>query len=234
MRNVIEPGAEIARKAQEVLSQPPCQWDEACMTKAASDQGHVVGSVAEFTRQREAGFPQQKRAQGFGVEEEEAEAPAEEAAPFQMLEDEVYKAITERVRERIKKDLESQDVEEALGPEDSTMAPNDTIVKEGGLKRVALDEYRQGLTLALRTASCDADFVDKFARLNKKIGLCFHRSVYRAVLAAGPLDSYPTKDSHLAACEEAAGRSFNPAEARVIVRVGKLLSRLGATRKEKQ
>ena len=91
------------------------------------------------------------------------------------------------------------------------------------------EPYTRSLEAVVRVASCDAALVEGVAQVNEAFGVKANRAVYRAVLAAGPTTNFTSIDSFLLACSGHVGRCLSPAELRLAVRVGSLLSRRGST-----
>jgi len=205
-RNILEPVAGLSRRAQEILSLPPKKWDAGARKKAAG-----FGATDTVLGQ-------------WGDEEEEEEgAAAEPTSPFKELEDDLTTHMLDRVKKRLRDEMSQEDAEEALTPENpASDHPNDTLVKEGVAK-----VYQASLDTLVRTASSDALLLDRIASLNQRLGIDIPVPVYRAVLAAGAYDPQQPK-VFLRACHRALGRQPNLAEAKTMVRLGKLISRRGA------
>jgi hypothetical protein len=227
LRNVLQPQSISPRQAQhiqEVLSQPPREWDSTSMAKAASAEGvAVVGKVSDRT------------AFDFGDEEEEGAeeaAPATPDDPLQSIEDELHQVMLDRVKDRLKRELTKEDMEEALSPEDSTMAPNDSIIKEGGkttkqARRAARRaKYNIAVAAIVRTASSDADLLNRLVQLDQGFGFDVDPGLYRAALRVGPTHNYASSDKFLASCRRVLGGSLDPKHAKTMLRLGKTLSAL--------
>jgi len=204
MRNIIDPAAvsaELGKQANKILSSPPPEW------------GTGVQRAASL----------ENRLGGFGEEEPAAEAPAEPAPPplpFQDIEDQLYETLKNKVRERLEKDISSGNVEKALG---TPTSPNDSIIRE------ARRHHQGALTALQKVASNDASLVEGVMELDRQFGLVASSDVYRTALLAGDPARYLSPDEYLRACHKLARRVLSPAEVRVVVRVGKLLSRKGST-----
>lgn len=221
LRNILEPSEvspAVARQASEVLSQLPAQWShDDAMVKAANMAGTpvVVGKVSD------------RRLHAWG-DDEEGEASKEDApakSPLDTAEEDLYKALTDRVKKRVLDDLRKKEEQESLNDTESTSWQNDTVIKEG---------YRTAVQALTKTASSEVDFVNRFATLNSAFGVKISVDLYRASLRVGSFDSYSSPDKFLRACERSLGRSITPAELRVFLRVGKLLSRLGSNTNSRQ
>ena len=217
MRNILSPAEAEAQQdtIRSILAAPPAEWSQDAIAKAAKQvQSFEFGNMSE----EEAG--------AMGEEGEGSEDPgtgeADQKEPFSDLTDEVYGLVKDRVRKRIKEEVAQSVRDEAKAP--STW-PNDTLNKEGALQQT----YHRSIDAVVRVASCDAALVEGVAQVNEAFGVKASRSVYRAVLATGPSDKYSTIDSFLLACSKHAGRCLSPAELRLAVRVGFLLSRRGST-----
>jgi hypothetical protein len=216
MRNILSPAEAEARSEdmQSVLSAPPAEWSGDAIAKAARavrsfEFGNMTEEDAEAAGSEDPGS-------GEAGDETEEKPPA----PFSDIADEVYTMVTDRVRKRLKDEISQSTRAEATAPSDW---PNDTLNKESALH----DAYRRSIETVVRIAGCDVSLVDGVASVNQAFGLKASRAVYRAVLATGPSSNFTTVDSFLTACERYAGRRLSPAELRLAVRVGSLLSRRG-------
>ena len=207
MRNILAPGEATEAQVRKVLASPPPQWSETAVAKAAT----LTVPSQTYTR---TAFDF-----GGGKDEEEGDAaPEAPKAPFQDIEDALYENLKTRVRERIEKEITQKNMEEVSA--DSTMEPNDNIIKEGARKR-----YAASLNALVRGASSEAAVVNAVAEINAAYGVRVPASVYRTALRVGSVTRYATADRFLFACKKAAGRDLSPAEVRVVVRVGTLLAR---------
>ncbi|MDB4278155.1 hypothetical protein N9917_00995 [Deltaproteobacteria bacterium] len=227
IRNVIEPARVSERQAQhiqDVLAMPPKGWSDDATVKAASSPVAVAegpGRVAAFD---------------FGDEDEggdegaEPEAPAD---PLQGVEDELHKTMLDRVKKRIQRELSEADVEDALSPEDSTMAPNDSIIKEGAARLAARrGRYNVAAAAVIKTASSDADLLNRLVTLDQSFGLEADPNLYRAALHVGSTRSYDSLDAFMSSCRRAVGGPLDHPTARTMLRLGKSLSALETTPKE--
>lgn len=215
MRNILSPSEVSAQQTsiQAVLSAPPSEWSRDAIAKAAK----TVRSFEFGHKTEEEAGEEGSEDPGTGEAPEESEqAPP----PFSDLSDAVYGMVTDRVRKRIKDEVAQSTREEAEAPSDW---PNDTLIKQGVLKR----SYQQSIAAVVRIASCDAALVEGVAQVDTAFGVRASRTVYRAVLATGPSNTFTNIDSFLQACSKQAGRFLSPAELRLAVRVGFLLSRRG-------
>jgi hypothetical protein len=216
MRNILSP-AEAATQQdtiRSILAAPPSEWSSDAIAKAAKQvESFEFGNMTE-DEAGASGEAEGSEDPGTG----EADAPP----PFNDLADEVYGMVTDRVRKRIKEEVAQSTRDEATAP--STW-PNDTLNKEGAVKKT----YQRALDAVVRVASCDAALVEGVAQVNEAFGVKASRTIYRAVLATGPSSSFTSLDSFLLACTKQAGRCLSPAELRLAVRVGFLLSRRGSS-----
>jgi hypothetical protein len=233
------PESEIRR----MLAKPAQFWSDTAIAKAAS-LSTMPG--AEGTPRVSFEFGQEDEAEGEG----EGEAPAD---PFQGLEDEVFRMMTERVHNRFKKQMRKKEVE-IVTSEPSSDAPNDTIIKEGFntpartsvrvagdvpaapsaafLKRhkaAAMARYKVAVDALTRSASSDAALVDGLSAINASYGWHMGRDVYRSALRVGAISKFPSIPAYRRALRKVSGRDFSSAELRVVVRVGTLLSHWEST-----
>jgi len=74
-------------------------------------------------------------------------------------------------------------------------------------------------------ASSPAALVYGVSRINESYGMKAPRALYEVAYNVGSPTRYASADQYLSACRKVAGRELKPAELRVVVRVGTLLSR---------
>ncbi len=210
MRNILEPSLGLARRAQEILSVPPPQWD------------------AEVRQKASFVFDDTLMAGPWDDEEEEEGAGDDTGGgddPLKSLEDDLTTHMMDRVKKRLKEEMSGGAMQDVLGPETPT-TDNDTLIKQGSMKRTTARIYRAGLGSLVRTAASDAHLMDGVAALNQGIGVHIPVQVYRVALKVGPSDRY-TMPNFLRACRNALGRQPSLAESKTMMRLGKLLSERG-------
>jgi hypothetical protein len=100
------------------------------------------------------------------------------------------------------------------------MAPNDNIIKE---RRVQL--YQAGLDSIVKTSSSDVALINGVASFNEQVGVHIPIPLYRIALKVGCSDDYENLQAFCTACTKALGRKPHIAEAKTILRLGKLLTR---------
>jgi len=229
LRNIValHPGDELGKAASAMLQTPPEEWTKGQRRKAAA-----------------LAFGGDHFMAGWGDEDEEGgegggEAPApekEKGGPFDDLEEELTTHLKDRVRKKLKKDMDQKDLDEALGPEDSSLAPNDSVVKQSLMMDDLVPDASQravyGATVAFvcRTASNDADLMNKVALLNSDYGVDIPVPLYRAAVRLGSTTGYQSVGQFVRACQAALGRKPTIAEAKTLIRLGKLLSSRGPAR----
>jgi len=255
LRNVLEPTEVELKKVAEVLSTPPTQWAGDAVLKAASVVGADRVIPKKFTATEridvtndpfvaaEKDFPgrtgvplsafvQANDSFLAGWEDEVGDAGGDEAggdaaAPAEVnpiddmvkrLEDYAAKEVERRIRERMQK----QDAPAATPPADSSM--NETLMKQAAVRR-----YLTGLNVLVRTAASDAHLVDSLAWYNRQAGVDIPVQVYRAALMVGATSTYETVGDFRTACDKALGRKASLSEVKIMVRIGKLLSRRGTS-----
>jgi hypothetical protein len=220
LRNILEPTsmpASMARRIQAVLNEPPAQWNANAQQKAAAIATRE--QIAQWDEEPEEG----------GDAGAEAPAPVEDSSPLDSLQDAIYDAIVDRVKKKVVEDLKSKEVEQALNPGDSTAAPNDTVIKEARYRKAAARAYKGAVSALMKTASSDVEFVDSLAMLNQSFGVSVPREVYRASLKVGAFGNYSSTERFVGACQRALMRPTTPADLRVMIRIGKMLTLMGST-----
>jgi len=211
MRNILSPREVPQDEMRKILASPAPGWSETAISKAA----HLT--VPSWGVGRTAfDFGDDEGGEGG---DESGDAPADDGpkAPFQDLEDTLYDTLKARVRERIESEIAQRNTEDKAEPADA-MGPNDNVIKEAG-------RYRSSLDTLVRVASSPAALVYGVSRINESYGMKAPRALYEVAYNVGSPTRYASADQYLSACRKVAGRELKPAELRVVVRVGTLLSR---------
>jgi len=213
LRNILEAGDTSASESEirRILSAPTPSWSTSAISKAASLSEDAPTRFAfDF---------------GDGEKEGEGEeAPAEKEAPppFKDLEDSVYNLVKDRVKQRLQTEMSQKEVEKALAP---STAPNDTLNKEARqLQAQTMQRYATALKTLVQVAASDAALVEAIYTTNVAYGVRCSVAPYRSALKAGGISTYASPLQYAQKCAKIAGRAFTPAELRVVVRVGALLS----------
>ena len=231
LRNVIEVTPALSQRAAAILAQPPEDWSPATYRKAAALAFAPDHFLAGWGDVEDDAAP---------VDDESSDAPDEPTSgPFDDLEEELSKHLKDRVRKKLKKDMDQKDIDDALGPEDSSAATNDNLVKQSrwmmdDLVPNVRQKHVYGSTVAFicRTASNDADMMDKVALLNMEYGVRIPVPLYRAALQLGSVSGYESSGQFVRACQAALGCKPTTAEANILFRLGKLISLRGQARGE--
>lgn len=219
MRNILDPASvspEKAKQFSEVLAAPPVEWGTNIL-RAASE--HRVAQDFDFGTDEEEG-------EGEG----DTKPPEKPSSPFADVEDELYAAVKNRVKERLEKELREQQVEKAL---DTPTAPNESVIKEAAVTKAAMQKFAReaharSVDTLLRVASSDVAFVDGLVEIDRSFGLRVPQFVYRTALTVGPTSLYSSPDEYQRACTKQARRVLSPTELRVVFRIGNLLARKGS------
>jgi len=137
------------------------------------------------------------------------------------MEEDLVKHMRDRVKKRLKKDMDKKEQDEAMNLPDST-APNDSIVKQAA--------YSAAIFTAARFSSNDAILLDRIATLDAEHGVKIPVPLYRAALRLGSSVGYNSFPQFARACTAVLGRKPTVVEARVLIRLGKLISLRGQDR----
>lgn len=146
---------------------------------------------------------------GGSEDKAEPEAPS---PPFKDVEDALYEKIKERIKVRLEKEMRQDNAAAAVAIEGDSMGPNDTLNKEASYQTM------------VRIASSPVALVEGIAHTDASYGIQVSPIAYRAALKAGKPERYGSPSTYLRACQKLAGRELTPAEFRVVVRIGTLLS----------
>jgi hypothetical protein len=207
----------MAQKASAFLSQPPEEWSQGTYRKAATLATTFMAGWGD---------------EGGGEEAAPPAAPATNKGPFDDLEQDLAEHLMDRIRKKIKKDMDSSDVGQMLTPE-TPASTTEGLVKEGQ-HRLTLadlvqtpqrDLYGTTLSFVCRTASNEADLMNRVALLNGEYGIDIPVPLYRVALRLGTLKDYTSMPQFLRACQAALGTTPTIAEVKTLIRLGKLLSR---------
>ena len=227
LRNILEPSEAVSKKAEKILSEPPAEWSRDKERKAAT-----VGTVV-----RNMGSPRHGRvvltaADDFlhGWEDRRAqdEGTGEEPKPVDQLVKDVHELVMDKVRKQVEEELKGDAVEDALTPENSTADGNTNLNKEARSDRAArlyARVYNASINAIAKSAKSDVAMVDALAGYHQQLGIGIPVHVYRAALKVGAHRKYGSLGDFRAACDRALGRKPTLAEAKTILRIGKLLSR---------
>ena len=213
LRNILEtPSPAMEAKMAAILASPPKEW--VGPTKKATEQGFLAGWDEEAEPEADA----------------EPEAPAEaekpSKAPFEGVEEDLATHLTDRVLKKLKKDMDEAGQSAKLSPENPS-STNESVVKEA--RRIA---YEGTMSFLCRTASNDAELMDKIATLNADYGIHIPVPLYRAALHLGSAEAYKDLPQFVRACRAVLGTQPTIAEARSLIVLGKIISRRGQARRE--
>lgn len=211
-------GKKVADKLRTVVSAPAREVDPTAMKKAARD---LQAEDLDFS--------------DIAPKEEGGENPPADKAPapetktpsgkdlIQSLSDEVKKSVLDKV----KADLLTSIYPPAPKPAPVTPTdPNDTVVKQARQIRQAgiRVAYQAALREIAKTASSEADLINRVATLNGEMGVSVPRFVYRASLKLGALENHRDLKSFLSGCLSALGREPTGSEAKTLLRLASILS----------
>lgn len=210
LRNILEPSeisARTAAKANEILSRPPKEW---------SLDGETALKVA--TVQAED-FNFGDPAEDPGGDDQGSKAPKEPSkSPMEEIEDDIAQTVLDKVQKRLRDDVQKEQTRKVV--QDST-SPNDNVIKQA--QREVQAAYSAASAELVRTASCDADLINKVAQLDDAFGVQVERDLYRASLRVGATRRYPNVRAYLDAFQRELGRTATPLEAKAMLRLGKAL-----------
>lgn len=207
MRNILtadEVSSDVVRKANEILSVPPAEWSDEAQKK-------VARNVVSF---------------GFDDDEEDEGGDSEPTSPIDELEDEMVSMVKKRVLQRLKSEMSPKEEakKDAPKPEDSTTYQNDTVIKEGTLRKAHAMGQKLGVLQGIAKVShTREDFIDGIALLDYERGSKTSVSVYRASLKVGSVSKYATLKGFLLASKKALGGTMSKSEVTQMIRLARLL-----------
>lgn len=215
-RNVItvseksDPEKKTARRIRRVFNQPSPRIDPNAMKKAAFDL-----SADMFDEPEEAAPAEEKPA-----------APAPAVSPLDGIQDQLKKTILDKVKDELLAELTKSRLNEQLSSPPATPTdPNDSVIKQARSHKAGVRvAYRAAVREIVKTASCDADVMNRLATLNGEMGVSVPHFVYRAALKVGSPEKYRTLNAFVSSCKAALGREPNSSEAKTLLRLATILS----------
>lgn len=217
MRNILT-ASEIQVPESEVrkilFSNFAPNWSEAAITKAASLNFPALDNNRKFALE----FGDEGSEEGG----EAKETPAAPKKPFEDIENSVYEMLTTRIRDRFEKDLKDLQKPTEESNKVSTW-PNDTLNKESS-KKLQASAYKASVGAMAKSASSRKALVEGVAQIDRAYGFRVSPSIYKIALGVGSPRRYSDGKTYALACNKAAGKELSPAELRVVVRVGTLIS----------
>ena len=197
MRNIISPNEEITKKAERILSVPPAEWSQDALSKVAQESKHAFD---------------------FGDDDEDGEG-GDEKSPFGDFEEQVEKAVLNKIKKRIRKQLNMEEDREKRNPtpspEESSAEPNDNIIKQA---------YLKDLRVIISYSTSSADLINSLAEYNNSVGLPIPTSIYRIALSLGSISNYPNSDEYFKCGSEMMGNTLSQNEKNMLLKLGSILS----------
>lgn len=136
------------------------------------------------------------------------------------LENNVYDEVVSRVKNRVKIDLATLEQPKGLGPENSTIANNDTIIKEGSFNKTA---YLMAVDTLSKSASTNREFINLLVDYNEKVGVNLEKSLYTTALRLGSDSNYESLGAFRKSASFFLGTEPSPTQLRVLIRLSKLM-----------
>jgi len=202
-RNVLDPVQVDPAIAREILNSPPKKW--------AYDQGDAnVRRVVAKVSDRTAAWDDKS-----GAGEETPDAPAEKN-PLDKAVDDTFQEVIKRVQKRVDEHLRAEPP--PASEAGSVVDTNNSLGKDAALR------FRAGIDALVRTASSDAELLDKVARYNAAQDINLSTDLYRAALRVGGTHKHASAGGYLAACTTAMDRKLVGGEKRTLIRLGHLLA----------
>ena len=220
MRNIITPeevSLASARKAAKILSSPPPEW--------------VMGGIQKAAKKADFDFGDAAPADGGAAPADDAPKPdAKPKDDWGDLEESAMQIVRDRVEKRIRDEVSKKDKADEPNSTETT-STNDNLNKSASNHKVAQQAYYASVDAMSKTASCDADLVNKVATLDQSFGLKTPTNIYRVALTVGPLSKHGSTEKFLKACHAASKESITAQDERSLVRLGRILDHHTASRK---
>ena len=202
MRNILSPTEEITKKAEQILSVPPAEWSQDSLAKVAKNSKHAFD---------------------FGGDDDDEDGGGEDSDPFQEFEDDIEKAILNKIKRKIRQKInieeESKKKSPQPSPEESTAEPNDNVIKQAKQR-----DYLQQVRTLVANSTSSADLINSLAEYNNFVGLSIPRSIYRIALSLGSISNYPNSDHYIKCGSKLKGTNFSQKEKNILIKLGTLLS----------
>jgi hypothetical protein len=140
-----------------------------------------------------------------------------------QLEGVYEKAVIDRFRQKLENEMKKEKAQEAMNPpiSKSTVEQNDTVIKEG---HVNAAQYLNALEIAVKTASSTEEAVLNLTLVNNHYGVNIPPHVYKLASKLGSTSNHKDVDSFLKKASTLHGKILSSSEARILVRLAKILS----------
>ena len=159
----------------------------------------------------------------FAGDDEDGDGDGEESDNFQDFQEDVEKAVLNKIKRKIKmkinEDEESSKKSPSPSPEDSVAEPNDNVIKQAKRKG-----YLKDVRTIVATSTSSADLINSLAEYNNLVGLSIPRSIYRIALSLGAISNYSNSDDYIKCGSKMMSKAFSPKEKNILIKLGTLLS----------
>lgn len=209
LRNILtaeDVTGDMVRKAEDVLRSVPREW---------SAEG--VKKLSSLGQSRYA----------FMDEEDEGGSPDDDRDPLDQLSDDVKEFVIDRVRKEVQDQIRREEQAEQLSPQESSVAPNDSIIKQASLRKIG---YNLGIRAILAASNSDKEVIGKLAALNASYGISVKPHLYKAAIRLGSSSQYRSLSNFVKASEKVLGRPPTVPEMRTLIRIGKILANRECTK----
>lgn len=210
-RNTLEiPSTDVNPDA--VLNEVPSQW----VSKSASLKNAFDFDMDEGGEE--------------GGEKEEEAKPVEPSSFLDELETVVKDAVVDRLKKKLEKEIRESLVDQELQPatSDATQT-DDTVIKEGSLKRKIAMERRQNLYLhaldrAVKIAKDQSDVIANIRLVNDRFDVYLPPYLYKIASRLESASKYKKVGSLISAAEAIHGGKLSHKDTLRLVRLAKLMS----------
>ena len=213
----IESSKKLAEACRKIFIADPRVIDRTGNRKAASNQTVTAAPGDDLSSMLDdAPGGSEDDAPSDDAPASKDKKPPTPKSPFHDLEEEMIGDIFDRVRKRLKEDINKQKMDDDLPSSD---APNDTIIKQARVLG-----YKAALRAVVAASKNDVSLLNKVAVVNNEFGVPVQQRVYWTSLKVGSVKKYPDMHSFLKKCAGFMGRPLKLSEAKTLIRLGSLLA----------
>lgn len=225
MRNILtsELPPEMRKKAEEILSSAPPEWTDDDQIRFAAEVSGASKWVPDYFKDRYA----------FDFDDEGGDEAPKEEGPDGLEKDidDTARYIRERAVKKVRDEMNRQEKEDDLGPEESSISPNDTLNKEAKtaseIKKIA---FQAGIASIRDASLSERAALSRLAALNAALDIPVPKYLYRVASVVGASGGYPTLNAFMSKAASVLGRTPNNTEAVTLLRIAKILDTVNPTR----
>jgi len=206
LRNILSANAVTKQAVEEILSQPPRQWVEDELSKAASQK---------------EGFDFEGD-EGGGEEEDSKEDSKDDlGAAVELVKQKIFDRALKEINDKVDAKQEKEKVsDQALTSTNESLLREAQTQVSGETKEISSESSVSFVNhLIMKSASCEGEFLTRIASFHRSLGASFDPMLYKAV-QKNPIEHFRAPVEYIQACNGSLGRKASKKEAAFLIRAG--------------